>query len=95
MDIRKTFFCQEDSEALKQVAKGDSRPLIPGDIQGQAGWGSEQTYLAVNVIVIAGDLDQMTFNVSSNSNHSMIPFFHDSMEAVLRHMQVVEVILEN
>jgi len=41
LDIRKKFFYHEGSETLEQVSQRDSGGPIPGDIQGQVGWGSE------------------------------------------------------
>ena len=40
-------FYNRDGEALDQIAQRDSGSPIPGDIQGQVGWGSEQLDLAV------------------------------------------------
>ena len=36
------IFYDEGGETLKSVARRDGRCPIPGDIQGQDGWGSEQ-----------------------------------------------------
>ena len=48
MDIRK-FFYDKDSEALEQGVQRGSGCPIPEDIQGQAGQGSEQLDLDVEV----------------------------------------------
>ena len=40
LDIRREFFTQS-GDALEQVAQGGCGCPIPGDIQNQAGWGSE------------------------------------------------------
>jgi len=39
----KKFFYAEGGEGLAQVAQGGGRCLIPGDIPGQVGRGSEQS----------------------------------------------------
>jgi len=41
----------EGGETLEQVAQRNDGSPIPGDIQGQAGWGSEQPDLPVGVPV--------------------------------------------
>jgi len=49
---------------------------IPGDIQDQAGWGSECPDLAVGVLVHCRELDEVTFlKIPLNSNDSMILLF--------------------
>jgi len=40
--VRKKFFHNEGSETLEQVAQRVGRCPIPGNIQSQVGWGSEQ-----------------------------------------------------
>ena len=47
MDLREN----KDGEALAQVAQGGGRNPVPGDIQGQAGQGSEQSDGAAHVSV--------------------------------------------
>jgi len=42
LDIRKKFFYGEGGETLEQIAQRSSGGLIPGNIRGQVGWGSEQ-----------------------------------------------------
>lgn len=42
------MFYSEGGEGLKQVAQRMGRCLIPGNIRGQAGWGSEP-YLVEDV----------------------------------------------
>ena len=39
------------SKQVKYIAQRGGRNPVPGDIQGQARWGSEQSYLAVGVPV--------------------------------------------
>jgi len=46
---------------LEQVAQRGGRYPIPGNIQGQAEWGSEQPDPVEDGSVIAGVLDQMAF----------------------------------
>jgi len=36
-------------DTLEQVVQGSGRCLIPGNIQGQVGWGSEKPDLVVDV----------------------------------------------
>jgi len=49
---------------LEQFAqRGGGRP-IPGDTQGQAGWGSEHLMELEVSLFIAGELDQMAFRGS-------------------------------
>ena len=50
MDVRKIFY-NKGSEALALVAQRRGGCPIPGDVQCQAGWGSEQPDLAVGVPV--------------------------------------------
>ena len=42
LNIRKKVFYSKDGEALAQVAQRGGGCLVPGDIQGHAGQGSEQ-----------------------------------------------------
>jgi len=49
LDIRKTFFYHKASETLEQVAQRGSGGPIPGNIQGQVGWGSEQPDLVEDI----------------------------------------------
>ena len=51
LDIKKLVLCSKSSEALEQVAQRSGGCSIPGDIQGQAGWGSEQPDPAIGVPV--------------------------------------------
>jgi len=46
---KEEIFCNEDSETLEQVAQRGGRCPIPGNIQAQAGWGSEQPDLVEDV----------------------------------------------
>ena len=49
LDIRKFFFYDEGGETLEQVAQTGDRCPMHGNIQGQAGQGSEQPDLVVDV----------------------------------------------
>jgi len=49
---------------LEQVAWRSSECPLVGDIQGQAGWGSEQPDLLQVSLFIAGGLDWMAFKDS-------------------------------
>ena len=46
-----SFFYRKGGEALKQVAQRGGGCPIPGDIQNQAGWDSEQPDLSIDVPV--------------------------------------------
>jgi len=56
---------------LDQVAQRSCGCPLPGSIQGQVGWGSEQPGL-VEGVPAQGGWNQMIFKVPSNPNHSMI-----------------------
>ena len=47
--MRKTFFYDEGSETVEQVAQRSCGCPIPGNIQGQVGWGFEQPDLVEDV----------------------------------------------
>jgi len=49
LDRRKTFFTMRVGETQEQVAQRAGRCPIPGNIPGQAGWGSEQPDLVEDV----------------------------------------------
>jgi len=49
LDKMKKFFYDEGGETLAQVSQRGGGCPIPGDIQGQVGWGSEQSDLVVDV----------------------------------------------
>ena len=49
--LRKRFIYSEGDEALAQVAQRCDACCIPGDVQVQFGWGSEQPGLAVDAPV--------------------------------------------
>ena len=52
LNIRKTcFFYYKGIEVLENVAQNGGRCPTPGDIEGQAGQGSEQPHLSVGVPV--------------------------------------------
>ena len=55
--MKEEVFYNEGGEALGQVAQRGGRYLVPGDIQGEAGPGSEQPDLAVDVPVHWRELD--------------------------------------
>ncbi|KAK4830639.1 hypothetical protein QYF61_012482 [Mycteria americana] len=58
LDKRKKFFYNGDGETLEQVGQRDGRFPIPGNIQGQVGWGSEQPDLVEDVPTLRrGGLD--------------------------------------
>jgi len=42
-------FYNQSGETLEQVAQRGGRHLIPGNIQRQVGWGSEQPHLVEDV----------------------------------------------
>ena len=42
---------------MAQVAQRDGRYPIPGNIQGQAGWGYEQPDVVEDVLLTAGGLE--------------------------------------
>ena len=48
---KKEFYDNEVAETLEWVAQGSSGGPIPGNIQGQVGWASEQPDLVKNVPV--------------------------------------------
>ena len=54
-DNKEMVFCNKDGDALKQVAQRSGGCPILGDIQGQAGEGSEQPDLALGVPVHCTD----------------------------------------
>ena len=43
------IFYDDDGETLAQVAQRDGGCPVPGNIQGQVGWGSEQSGLVEDV----------------------------------------------
>jgi len=49
LDRREDLFYSEGGETLAQVAQRVGRCPIPGNIQGQVGWGSEQPDLVEDV----------------------------------------------
>ena len=51
MNAHKEVFCSKTNEALAQAAHRGGRNPFSGDIQIQAGWGSEQSDLAVGIPV--------------------------------------------
>jgi len=56
LDRRRTYFYAKGGKTLAQVAQRHRCP-VPGDLQGQAGWGSEQSDLAVGVPVNCREWD--------------------------------------
>jgi len=57
LDIRIRVFYIKGSEAMTQVAQRCGGCPIPGDTQGQAGWGSEHLMELWEFLCIAGELD--------------------------------------
>ena len=49
MDVRKKLFYSRGGEAVAQVAQRGGGCSVLGDIQGQAGWGSEQPDIDIAV----------------------------------------------
>jgi len=49
LDIRKKFFYDKGDETLEQIAQRSSGGPIPGNIQGEVGWGSVQHGLVEDV----------------------------------------------
>jgi len=54
------IFYDKGSEALEQFAQRGGGCPVPGDTQGQAGWGSEHLIVLYMSLVTAGELDKMT-----------------------------------
>ena len=59
---KEEVFYSKGGEALEQVAQRGGGCPIPGDVQGQAGWGSERPDWAVDVPVHHRELDKMALN---------------------------------
>ena len=59
LDIRKIFFYYEDGEALEQVAQRSCGCPIPGGVQGQDGWSSEQPKIVKGVPAHGRGLDKL------------------------------------
>ena len=57
LDIRKKSFYIEGGETLAQVAQRSGGSPVPGNIQGQIGWGSEQPGLVEDVPAHCRGLD--------------------------------------
>jgi len=66
------FFHDKGGKALEQVAQGGGGCLVPGDIKGQAGRGSEQHDGVVGVPVHYRGVGPGDLYRPSNSNNSMI-----------------------
>ena len=66
----------QDGEAVAQVAQTGGGCPIPGDIQGQAGWGSEHLMELQVSLFTAGQLDQMALK-----GPFRLKQFYDSMKA--------------
>ena len=49
LDVRRKHFCYEGGETLECIAQRGGRCPMPGNIQGQVGWGSEQPDLVEDV----------------------------------------------
>ena len=54
-------FYHQGGEAVAQVAQRGGGCPIPGDTQGQAGWGSEHLMELWVSLFIAGELDWVAF----------------------------------
>jgi len=57
LELQEEIFYNEDGDTLAQVAQRGGRCLVPGNIQGQVGWGSEQPDLVEDVPAHWGGLD--------------------------------------
>jgi len=57
---------------LEQVVQGDGRCPIPGSVQGQAGWGSEQPDLVEGVPAHRRGLGLMTSNGRSPPTQAIL-----------------------
>ena len=57
LDLRKKFFYNEGGETLEQVAQLGNGGPVPGNIQGQVGWGSEQPDVVKDVPAYCRRLD--------------------------------------
>ena len=62
----------QNSEVLAQAAHRSCGCPIPGDIQGQVGWGPGQPDLVVGNAVQGRGLELEILRVSSKPSHSMI-----------------------
>ena len=72
-DIRKTFFYAEGGETPAQVALGGGSCPIPGNTDGQAGRGSEQSdVVAGGPAHCRGGWARWPLKVPRNPNHSVM-----------------------
>lgn len=73
LGIRKKFFYDGGDETLKQVVQSCGCP-IPGSIQGQVGWGLSNVIWSNRCRCLwqGGRLDELSLEVPSNSDHSII-----------------------
>ena len=58
--MNKVFYDKQTEELEQVMQRGDGCPF-PGDIQCQAGWGSEHLIELLVFLFIVGKLDQVTF----------------------------------
>ena len=56
---KEEIFYNESGETLRQVAQRGGRCPTPGNIQGQAGWGSEQPALVEDAYCTGVALDDL------------------------------------
>jgi len=74
--MSKKFFRMRVMKHLEQVFKRGNGGLIPGSIQGQVGWSSEQRGLVEDV---PAHCRGAGLDIPSNVNHSMVLRFYDSV----------------
>lgn len=68
----------EGGEALEQFSQRGCEYPIPGNVQGQVGWGFEQLDLVRGICVHSKESwKQIIFKVTSNPNYSMILGFYE------------------
>ena len=73
----------EGGETLAQVAQRSCGCPLPGSVQGQVGWSSEQPGLVEDVPAQGKEgWNRMIFKVPSNPNHSMILWFLEFLQDV-------------
>lgn len=58
-----------DGEAQEQISQRQCGCLIPGQVQGQAGWGPEQPALEEGFCPWQGSQNLVMFKAPSNPNH--------------------------
>jgi len=71
-------------EALEQVCQRSCGGLLPGSVQGQAGWGFELPGLVDGAPTYwQRDWNSVFCKVPSNSNHSMILSFYEVFSKIV------------